>query len=159
MDTYALYRRLAAAPGGRRLFSTLFARKAPYFRTVRPQVRALAPHRAEVVVPKRRAVENHLGTVHAIAVCNGLEAAMYLYQEGYLRVAVLDGGLQRWYADGYPIEGTLLTPTVAPTEPSWTVTPLITATLALSVTQTPAPATATVAVSATLTVTATTTPQ
>jgi acyl-coenzyme A thioesterase PaaI-like protein len=81
VDTYTLYRRLAATPGGRRLFSTIFARKAPYFRTVRPQVRALAPHRAEVVVPKRRAVENHLGTVHAIAVCNGLEAAMGLLAE------------------------------------------------------------------------------
>ena len=90
---------------------------------------------------------------------NGLEAAMYLYREGYMDVAVLEGGLQRWYADGYPIEGTLLTPTVTPTEPSWTVTPLITATLALSVTHTPVPATATSAVSATLTVTATTTPQ
>ena len=28
------------------------------------------------MIPKRRAVHNHLGTVHAIALCNGLEAAM-----------------------------------------------------------------------------------
>ena len=81
MDTYTLYRRLAVAPSGRRLFSALFARRAPYFRSVRPQVRELRPHRAEVVVRKRRAVENHLGTVHAIAVCNGLEAAMGLLAE------------------------------------------------------------------------------
>lgn len=80
-DTYALYRRLAARPGGRRAFSVLFARKAPYFRTVRPVVRDVAPHRAEVVVRKRRAVLNHIGTVHAIAVCNGLEAAMGLLAE------------------------------------------------------------------------------
>ena len=80
-ETYALYRRLAAVPLGRRAFSVLFARTAPYFRTVRPQVRDVRPHRAEVVVAKRRAVENHLGTVHAIAVCNGLEAAMGLLAE------------------------------------------------------------------------------
>ncbi len=34
------------------------------------------PHHAELVVPDRRRVHNHLGTVHAIALCNGLEAAM-----------------------------------------------------------------------------------
>ncbi|MGL4742767.1 MAG: hotdog fold domain-containing protein [Dermatophilaceae bacterium] len=80
-DTYALYRRLATRPGGRRLFSVAFARKAPYFRTVRPQVRDLRPHHAALVIRKRRAVANHLGTVHAIAVCNGLEAAMGLLAE------------------------------------------------------------------------------
>ncbi len=80
-DTAALYDRLAALPAGRRVFSVLFARKAPYFRTVRPRVRDVRPHHAELVVPKRKAVENHLGTVHAIAVCNGLEAAMGLLAE------------------------------------------------------------------------------
>ena len=37
-DTYALYRSLSARPLGKRAFSLLFANKAPYFRTVRPQV-------------------------------------------------------------------------------------------------------------------------
>ena len=80
-DTYALYRRAATRPLGRRAFSVLFARKAPYFRTVRPQVRDVRPHRAELTIRKRRAVQNHLGTIHAIAVCNGLEAAMGLLAE------------------------------------------------------------------------------
>ena len=35
----------------------------------------IEPHHAEVVIPKRRGVTNHIGTVHAIALCNGLEAA------------------------------------------------------------------------------------
>ena len=43
---------------------------------MRPQVRDVRPHHAELTIRKRRAVQNHIGTVHAIAVCNGLEAAM-----------------------------------------------------------------------------------
>lgn len=96
-DTYALYRRMSALPLGRRAFSVAFSRKAPYFRTVRPYVRDVRPHRSEVVVPKRRAVENHLGTVHAIAVCNGLEAAM-----GLLAEATTPPG-QRWIPKGMEV--------------------------------------------------------
>ncbi len=80
-DTYALYRRLVTRPLGRRAFSSAFAWKAPYFRSVRPQVREMRPHRCEVTIRKRRAVLNHIGTIHAIAVCNGLEAAMGLLAE------------------------------------------------------------------------------
>ena len=80
-DTYALYQRAAARPLGKRAFSVVFANMAPYFRTVRPQVRDVRPHHAELTIRKRRAVQNHLGTVHAIAVCNGLEAAMGLLAE------------------------------------------------------------------------------
>ncbi|MGL5859843.1 MAG: hotdog fold domain-containing protein [Phycicoccus sp.] len=72
---------MTAKPFGARLFSLAYARKAPYFRTVRPQVREVRPHHAALVIRKRRAVQNHLGTVHAIAVCNGLEAAMGLLAE------------------------------------------------------------------------------
>ena len=80
-DTYALYRSLSAKPFGRLAFSLLFANKAPYFRTVRPRVRDVRPHHAELTIRKRRAVQNHIGTLHAIAVCNGLEAAMGLLAE------------------------------------------------------------------------------
>jgi len=81
MDTYALYRTLTSYPGGRRLFSLAYGLKAPYFATISPDVLTMAPHHAEVVVRKRHRVANHLGTVHAIAICNGLEAAMGLVAE------------------------------------------------------------------------------
>lgn len=81
MDTYALYRKLTSYPGGGRAFSLLYGFKAPYFATVAPDVLTMAPHHAELVVRKRRKVANHLGTVHAIAICNGLEAAMGLVAE------------------------------------------------------------------------------
>jgi hypothetical protein len=41
-------------------------------------------------LPDRRAVHNHIGTVHAIAVCNGLEAAV-----GALAEATTPDGM-RW---------------------------------------------------------------
>ena len=96
-DTYALYQRAAARPFGKRAFSWVFASRAPYFRTVRPRVRDLRPHHAEVSIRKRRAVQNHIGTVHAIAVCNGLEAAM-----GLLAEATTPAG-RRWIPKGMTV--------------------------------------------------------
>ena len=61
---------------GTRVFSFLFGQKAPYFASIHPRFTVLEPNHAELVIPKRRSVHNHLGTVHAIALCNGLEAAM-----------------------------------------------------------------------------------
>ncbi|NLJ54246.1 MAG: DUF4442 domain-containing protein [Intrasporangiaceae bacterium] len=80
-DTLGIFRRLSRVPGGTWLFSRMVVRKAPYFGTIRPHVRTLEPFHAEVVLPKRRAVENHIGTVHVIAAVNGLEAAMGLLAE------------------------------------------------------------------------------
>ena len=80
-STYDLYKTLTRLPFGHRLFSLGFTRRAPYFRTVKPRVSTLRPHYAEVHLPKRKAVHNHIGTVHAIAVCNGLEAAMGMLAE------------------------------------------------------------------------------
>src|SRR5690242_5368278 len=61
---------------GSRIFDIAFSQKAPYFASIKPRFTIVEPNHAEVVIPKRRAVHNHIGTVHAIALCNGLEAAM-----------------------------------------------------------------------------------
>jgi len=72
-----LWRKCASIPVvGARVFSIAFARKAPYFASIRPRFTVIEPNHAELVVRDRRRVHNHLGTVHAIALCNGLEAAM-----------------------------------------------------------------------------------
>jgi acyl-coenzyme A thioesterase PaaI-like protein len=71
----ALWNRLSAWPGGKWLFSRLVCLKAPYFSSVRPTFVALRPGRCEVTIRKRRAVQNHIGTVHAIAICNMAELA------------------------------------------------------------------------------------
>jgi acyl-coenzyme A thioesterase PaaI-like protein len=96
-DTYSLYRSMSAKPLGKRAFSLLFANKAPYFRTVRPRVRDVRPHHAELTIALRRSVQNHLGTLHAIAVCNGLEAAM-----GLLAEATIPTG-RRWIPKGMQV--------------------------------------------------------
>ena len=71
-----MWNKTSRLPLGDRVFSLLFAQKAPYFATIRPRFVDIRPNRAELVIPKRRRVHNHLKTVHAIALCNGLEAAM-----------------------------------------------------------------------------------
>jgi acyl-coenzyme A thioesterase PaaI-like protein len=61
---------------GKRAFSVAFSKKAPYFGSIHPLVNQLRPNYAEVIVPNRKGNHNHIGTVHAIALCNGLEMAM-----------------------------------------------------------------------------------
>jgi rhodanese-related sulfurtransferase len=53
-----------------------------------------------------------------------LDAAMVLYELGFTDVFVLEGGIQRWYAEGYTIEGTWLTPTPQYPGPPGAVTPI-----------------------------------
>ena len=77
----ALWNRLAGLPGGKWLFSRLICFKAPYFSSVRPTFVALRSGYCEVTIPKRRAVTNHLGTVHAIAMCNMAELAAGIMSE------------------------------------------------------------------------------
>jgi len=85
---------------GKRVFSFAFSKKAPYFGSIHPRVIALRPNYAEVVVPNRRSNHNHIGTVHAIALCNGLEMAM-----GALAEASIPAG-KRWIPKGMEVSYT-----------------------------------------------------
>jgi acyl-coenzyme A thioesterase PaaI-like protein len=93
----SLWNTMSRLPQGSRLFSIAFSQKAPYFATIHPRFTELRPHRAELVIPKRRGVHNHLGTVHAIALCNGLEAAM-----GALAEATIPAD-KRWVPQGMTV--------------------------------------------------------
>ncbi|MFC4822039.1 hotdog fold domain-containing protein [Dokdonella ginsengisoli] len=70
-----LFRRLGGSPSGRWLFSKLICRRAPYFASIAPRIELLEPGRCIVQIRDRRAVRNHIGTVHAIALCNMAELA------------------------------------------------------------------------------------
>jgi acyl-coenzyme A thioesterase PaaI-like protein len=85
-----LWSRASSVPQGRRLFSLAFSQRAPYFASIRPLFIEIRPNYAELAIRKRRGVHNHIGTVHAIALCNGLEAAM-----GALAEASIPSG-KRW---------------------------------------------------------------
>jgi acyl-coenzyme A thioesterase PaaI-like protein len=116
----SLYEKTHAIPlVGDRLFSFAFSQVAPYFWTIRPRFTVIEPNHAEVVIPKRRGVQNHIGTVHAIALCNGLEAAM-----GVLAEASIPQD-RRWIPKGmevsYTAKATSDITCVAETDPSqWT---------------------------------------
>lgn len=114
-----LYARATRLPAGGLLFSALFAHKAPYFATVRPRFVELRPNYAELRIRKRRRVLNHIGTVHVIAICNGLEAAM-----GALAEATVPPD-RRWIPQGmqvsYPAKATSDITCIAETDPAaWT---------------------------------------
>ena len=60
---------------GPQAFSQMACQVAPYFSTINPLVTELRANAATVQVPFRREITNHLGTVHAIAMCNAAELA------------------------------------------------------------------------------------
>jgi uncharacterized protein (TIGR00369 family) len=71
----AAWQRLERFPLGKALFSRVICWKAPYFASIRPRFEEFRPGFARVSMTKRRAVTNHIGTVHAIAMCNLAEIA------------------------------------------------------------------------------------
>jgi acyl-coenzyme A thioesterase PaaI-like protein len=94
----ALYRRATRWPAGHWLFSRAVCLKAPYFASIAPRVECLEPNLCEVTLRHRRRVSNHLGTVHAIALCNLAELAAGLMVDASLPPSM------RWIPKGMTVE-------------------------------------------------------
>lgn len=98
-----IYEKFLRWPFGQRFFSAFAARQAPYFKTVSPLVTLLEPNQCKVLIKKRKRVQNHIGTMHIIAIANGLEMAM-----GFMAEASIPSNL-RWIPKGmqltYPNKG------------------------------------------------------
>ena len=94
----ALWQRLSKIPTGKWWFARLLCFKAPYFATIRPTFKELRPGYCEVHIKKRRAVLNHIGTVHAIAMCNMAELA------GGSMTDISIPATHRWIPKGMTVE-------------------------------------------------------
>lgn len=94
----SLWQKLATKPLGKALFSRVICWKAPYFGTIKPRFGELRPGYALVSMPKRRAVHNHIGTVHAIALCNLAEIGAGTMMEASLSPQM------RWLPRGMSVQ-------------------------------------------------------
>ncbi len=75
MNTLNIWNKLVNMPAGKWLFSQVLCLKAPYFGTISPRFVELTQGYCKISFAKRRGVLNHIGTVHAIAMCNAAELA------------------------------------------------------------------------------------
>ncbi|MGJ7902237.1 hotdog fold domain-containing protein [Lysobacter sp. 1R34A] len=69
-DVLSLYKKMTRWPAGHWLFSRAICWNAPYFASISPRFESLESGRCSATMRHRRKVTNHLGTVHAIAMCN-----------------------------------------------------------------------------------------
>ena len=94
----ALYRRITRWPGGHWMFARAVCWRAPYFASIAPRIAVLEPGRCEASIAHRRKVTNHIGTVHAIALCNLAEFA------GGLMTDVSIPPTMRWIPKGMQVD-------------------------------------------------------
>jgi len=92
------WRRASRSRLGRWLFARTVCRRAPYFGTIRPRFLELEPALCRVSMRKRRAVENHIHSVHALAIGNLCELAAGMVTEVTLPATM------RWLPRGMTIE-------------------------------------------------------
>ena len=96
--TLKVYKRLAQFPLGRRVFSKMICLLTPYFSSIKPVITELDHGYCSVSMKKRRAVTNHIKTVHAIAMCNIAELS-----GGLLTEVSLPKGT-RWLPSGMSVQ-------------------------------------------------------
>lgn len=96
--TLSAWLRLSKWIGGQWIFSRLVCLKAPYFSTIHPRFITLRPGYCEIHMKKRHGVLNHIGSVHAIAMCNMAELA------GGTMTDVTIPATHRWIPKGMTVE-------------------------------------------------------
>ncbi|MBR8843858.1 hotdog fold domain-containing protein [Pseudoalteromonas sp. JC3] len=94
-----IYKRMSWLPFGKWMFSKAVCRKAPYFGTIKPKIIQLKPGVCRATIRNRKAIHNHIGTVHAIAQCNLAELCA-----GVMTDATIDHKTHRWIPKGMSVQ-------------------------------------------------------
>ena len=94
----SLWQKLSTKPFGKWLFTRAVCYKAPYFATIKPRFEVLAPGYAKVSMKQRRSVQNHIQSIHAIALCNLAELGA-----GTMMEASLSNNM-RWLPRGMTVQ-------------------------------------------------------
>ena len=97
MDVLKIYQKLRKYPLGGRLFDKAICFNAPYFSSISPEVVHFSEGHCEFKMKKKRSVQNHLGTVHAIAMCNLAEIC------GGMCMETIINKDQRWIPKGMKV--------------------------------------------------------
>lgn len=79
-------------------FSKAIEHVAPYFSTIDPLVRELRHGYCEVLMKNQKKIHNHLGCIHAIAMCNAAELVGGMATE----VSTPEG--TRWIPEGMSVQ-------------------------------------------------------
>lgn len=93
-----IYQNFQKYPMGNYLFAKALCLKAPYFSTIAPQILNYTQGKIEIKMPKRKAIFNHIKTVHAIAMCNLAELC------GGLTIDSILPKQWRWIPKGMNVE-------------------------------------------------------
>ena len=97
-DSFGTYKKIAKWPFGNYIFSRLVSFSTPYFTTIHPLIKELRPGYCRIEIKDRRSVRNHIGTVHAIAMCNICEFAMGMAAEASIKPEL------RWIPRGMTVQ-------------------------------------------------------
>lgn len=97
-STLDLWNKASALPAGKWTFTRMLCLKAPYFSRISPLFEELKPNSCKISIKKKRSVLNHIGTVHAIAMCNMAEVA------GGTMTEVTVPATHRWIPKGMTVE-------------------------------------------------------
>ena len=113
-----IWNTLSNKPAGKWTLSKMLCLKAPYFSSISPIFDELKPNYCELHIKKQRTVLNHIGTVHAIAMCNMAELA------GGTMTEVSVPNTHRWIPKGMTVEylkkaSTDLTAVATPANPDF----------------------------------------
>ncbi|HWV15010.1 MAG TPA: hotdog fold domain-containing protein [Cellvibrio sp.] len=92
-----LWRVIGASTLGKWLFAKIICFKAPYFNTIKPRITILHKNLCQAYIVQSRRVQNHIGCIHAIALCNLAELCA-----GLMTDVSLPGDM-RWIPKGMTV--------------------------------------------------------